>query len=324
MKLSVCMITYNHEKYIAQAIEGCLMQKTDFPVEIVIGEDCSTDKTRSICLEYKNKYPDKIKLLLPEKNLGMMGNLVETLNACDGEFVAWCEGDDYWTDPKKLQKQVDFLDANKEYAICSHGVQIVHQNADKQPQIWSRKWIKNKEATIEDIIVYGGGATCSLIWRNKIFGELPDWFSEQKGGDWSLQILCASKGKMKYIPDVMGVYRIHNNGSHQARFEEAKKNNINFVGYLYDNMKKMIDAIDTHFNRKYSGLFEIARNYNHLRVFDEYFARGDFENSKKHVKFLFVYLQTFSPLVILKIITKLIIIYLPKTVIELIRNTRKI
>ena len=111
VKVSVAMITYNHERFIAQAIESVLMQQTDFAVELVIGEDCSTDGTRAIVRDYGERYPERIRLLLPEHNLGMMPNFVATLKACRGQYVASVEGDDYWTDPHKLQKQVDFLES---------------------------------------------------------------------------------------------------------------------------------------------------------------------------------------------------------------------
>ena len=99
--VSICVITYNQEKYIAQAIDGVLMQQTDFPIELIIGEDCSPDNTRKICLDYKNKYPDKIKLLLPDKNKGSMRNFIDTMQAANGKYIALCEGDDYWTDWQK-------------------------------------------------------------------------------------------------------------------------------------------------------------------------------------------------------------------------------
>lgn len=122
--VSVCMITYNHENYIKQAIEGVLMQQTSFPIELIIGEDCSTDNTRKICIEYQAKYPDIVRLILPEKNLGIKRNFIETMQAAKGNFIALCEGDDYWTDALKLQKQVDFLEANSEYSLCCHRYKI--------------------------------------------------------------------------------------------------------------------------------------------------------------------------------------------------------
>jgi glycosyltransferase involved in cell wall biosynthesis len=114
------MITYNHENYIRQAIEGVLMQQTTFPIELIIGEDRSKDNTRMICQDYQLKYPDKIRLFLPESNLGMIQNFRSTLQASTGKYIAICEGDDYWTDPLKLQKQVDFLESNEEYSVCFH------------------------------------------------------------------------------------------------------------------------------------------------------------------------------------------------------------
>lgn len=102
--VSICMITYNHEPFIREAIEGVLMQQSTFPYELVIGEDYSTDRTRDICIEYQQKHPDKIRLLLNEKNLGVMPNFIQTLNACSSKYIALCEGEDYWTDPLKPQE----------------------------------------------------------------------------------------------------------------------------------------------------------------------------------------------------------------------------
>jgi len=106
IKVSVLMITYNHEKYIREAIDGVLMQKTDFPIELIIGEDCSTDNTREIVIEYTKKHPEIVKPQLPNENRGMQNNFMGIYNAALGKFIALCEGDDYWTDPYKLQKQV--------------------------------------------------------------------------------------------------------------------------------------------------------------------------------------------------------------------------
>ena len=112
--VSVKMITYNHAPYIAQAIEGVLQQKTNFPFELVIGEDCSTDGTREIVFEYQEKYPDIIRVITSDKNVGMKKNGYRTTKACRGKYVAFCEGDDYWHHPDKLQKQVDYLESHPE------------------------------------------------------------------------------------------------------------------------------------------------------------------------------------------------------------------
>lgn len=129
--VSIGMIAYNHEQFIEQALDSILSQSVDFKFEIVIGEDCSTDNTRKICLTYQEKYPEKIKLLLPDVNVGMTTNFVNTLLACEGKYTAFCEGDDYWTDPYKLQKQVDFLENNPTYNLCSHRFRIYDEESKK-------------------------------------------------------------------------------------------------------------------------------------------------------------------------------------------------
>ena len=128
-KLSVILITYNHEKYIIRALVSVLSQETDFPFEIVVGEDRSPDQTREIVKEYKKLYPDKIRLVHREKNTGRPTlNVYETTMACKGDYLAYLEGDDYWTDTKKLQKQVDFLEAHPEYIAVTHSHVMIDDN----------------------------------------------------------------------------------------------------------------------------------------------------------------------------------------------------
>ena len=128
--VSVLMITYNHENFIREAIDGVLMQKTTFPIELIIGEDCSTDSTRKIVVEYAEKYPDLIRPLLPGSNLGMMKNFNKTMEAAKGKYIAICEGDDYWTDPLKLQKQVDILEANENIVAVATNAAVCDFNGN--------------------------------------------------------------------------------------------------------------------------------------------------------------------------------------------------
>lgn len=311
--VSILCVTYNHEPYIAQAIEGFLMQKTSFPVEIVIGEDCSMDRTRAICMEYQQKYPEKIRLFMREKNLGAMQNHLLAMEACEGKYIANCEGDDYWTDPNKLQKQVDFLEAHPDYTISSHNVQVVYQGANKAPQEWSRKWSRQESVSIEDILKFGGGASGSLVFKKTALWPLPDWFKEQKGADWSMQILCAAKGKMKYFRESMGVYRIHDAGAYSAATKKTQAENLDLVEYLYASMDSLISALDKHFNFKYSKLLDISRNYNNLQAFNGYFANRNREKAKNYAKKLMPVLRTFPLLVILKTLLKLLVIELAPT-----------
>ena len=125
--VSICCITYNHAPFIRKALDGFLMQKTDFPFEIVLAEDCSTDGTRKICEEYKAKYPEKIHYIYRDHNVGYNENEYEAMCATKGKYIAYCEGDDHWTDSLKLQKQVDFLESHPEYSVCWH--RCKHRNA---------------------------------------------------------------------------------------------------------------------------------------------------------------------------------------------------
>ena len=218
--VSVCMITYNHEMFIEKAIEGVLMQKTNFPVELVIGEDCSTDRTREICLKYKNEYPDRIKLLLREKNLGIMGNFIDTLQSCTGRYIALCEGDDYWTDPYKLQKQADFLDANAGFSICFHSVKVLKRNRLRRDKI-----TRDVPETTDIYTLAEGNYihTPSVMYRRR--GEVLKEFEKAAGlsvGDYVLHMFHARYGKIKKIPDAMAVYRIHEGGVWSLRDKSVK------------------------------------------------------------------------------------------------------
>ena len=140
--VSVSMVTYNHQKYLRQAIEGVLMQRTTFPVQLVIGEDCSTDGTLDICIEYKNKYPEQIKLVSHTQNVGSKQNAIDTINACEGKYIAICDGDDYWIDKNKLQRQISFLETHPEFSICCHRAQVLNEK---------NRTIKTPKALKQDI-----------------------------------------------------------------------------------------------------------------------------------------------------------------------------
>ena len=132
IKLSVIFITYNHEKYVEKALRSVCEQETDFPFEVVVGEDCSTDSTREILKRVADEYPDKVRLLFREKNFGRPTlNVYNTTMECRGEYLAYLEGDDYWTDDHKLMKQVTFLEEHPEYIACTHDCVMVDENSDE-------------------------------------------------------------------------------------------------------------------------------------------------------------------------------------------------
>ena len=139
VKVSALILTYNHERFIGQAIEGFLTQKTDFPSELVIAEDCSTDGTRDVIRRYWEKYPDRIRVLLNRHNIGAGPTITRAYHACRGQYVAVVEGDDYWTSPDKLQRQADLLDRHPEYAMCFHSVQMVWDDGSRAPVSFARR-----------------------------------------------------------------------------------------------------------------------------------------------------------------------------------------
>jgi glycosyltransferase involved in cell wall biosynthesis len=223
MKASVLMITFNHEEFIAQALESALMQQVNFDYEIVIGEDCSTDSTRSILNEYRNKYPDIIRLLLPDKNVGMHKNFIQTLQACQGQYIALLEGDDCWTSPQKLQKQVDYLDNHSECVICFHNVIVFYKNKDQIISYGNQCPANQKEiSTLEDLLLCNFIPTASVMCRRGLVCELPDWAYKLSLADWPFHILNAHYGKIGYINEVMAAYRLHSAGAWNGKSREGQ------------------------------------------------------------------------------------------------------
>lgn len=211
MKLSVMMITYNHQRFIAQAIESVLAQRVNFDYEIVIGEDCSTDGTRDVIMDFHRRYPGRIVPLLRDRNLGAMRNSAETLAVCRGKYLAFLEGDDYWTHEDKLQTQINFLDEHPDYAICCHRAHFVDETGGGQSGIFPT--LPAGTYTIADLFDENLVVTCSVMYRWGSVGALPNWFLTLKMGDWPLHILVARAGKIHLMDEVMSVYRIHQGGA---------------------------------------------------------------------------------------------------------------
>lgn len=223
-KVSVLVQTYQQATYIKDCLEGVLMQKTDFPIEILIGEDDSKDGTRETCIEYAEKYPDKIRLFLHqrENNIKIDGRPTAIFNmfynsfSCRGNYFAICEGDDYWTDPLKLQKQVDFLDAHPECVLSYHPTQWLDENNPsnnrlKQPLNADKQQIFN----LKDYIVGEGLGvwTVSVVGKSDCFKDLPNWLLKAPITDLALKLFFTYHGKIGYIPEIMAVYRRSTVGS---------------------------------------------------------------------------------------------------------------
>jgi len=246
-KVSVVLLTYNHEKFIAQTIEGIVAQKVNFDFELVIGEDFSKDNTRTICEQYANKYPEIINLLPSDKNHGPNPNEVRTLRACSGKYIAICEGDDYWTDMHKLQKQADFLDANEDFTMCFSDVEVIDEtgvnNANCYPPL-------SKDVfTIEDIITAGYCIvpTATLFFRNILPDPLPQFYHNALGSDVALHLLLTDKGKAKYLKEKTAVYRHHFGGLTKTEENIRKRDEGEIIMY---------ELADKYFNYKYTDVFK--------------------------------------------------------------------
>jgi glycosyltransferase involved in cell wall biosynthesis len=202
--LSVCLITYNHSNYIRQAIDSVLMQHVNFEWELIIADDASTDGTQEILLEYKKKFPQFIRLVLQPTNVGPAQNWLDLITTPKAKYIAYFEGDDYWTDSLKLQKQVDYLEQNHHVSICLHNCNI-EENGIMIGNPWGDLFQKySVENVIKRRIL---GPSASYLFRNEI--QFPPWFSKVYGGDSALLFLLAQIGEIHYLPDVMSVYRKH-------------------------------------------------------------------------------------------------------------------
>jgi glycosyltransferase involved in cell wall biosynthesis len=232
------MTTYKHERFITQAVESVMMQETDFPYELVLGEDCSPDRTRAICLELQRKYPDRIRLLLPEQNLGMRGNDLLTLRACDGDYIAMLDGDDFWTSKDKLKKQVQFLENHPECSACCHPVTQFCEDG-REPAKIVGLYPGGSSFSLSDLISEKIAATCSVLYRNCLRGRFPEWYEKIGYGDRALQVLHGEHGLLGYLDENMASYRLHPGGiwSTTNRLWQLQQ-----LVFLYESLNGHLDS----------------------------------------------------------------------------------
>lgn len=241
--VAIEMITYNHEMYIAQAIESVLMQKTSFNFKLIICEDCSTDATAQICQQYHKKYHDKIDLYLNDQNTGIIANAkkLHTISyGSNARYIAILDGDDYWSDPYKLQKQVDFLENNKQYILCF--TRGIIENRFSDSETINMLDHQGVEISLVDFIRSNNQITATALFVNNPDFSVPSWFGMVPFGDWAIYLyLMHTYKKSGYcLPDITAVYRIHSAGGH-GNFHESKLKLINAYKMhisFYDVIKK--------------------------------------------------------------------------------------
>lgn len=228
-KVSICVQTYQHSKYIKKCLDSIISQKTNFNFEILLGEDGSTDGTREICKNYASEYPDLIRLFLNErKNVIYIDghptgrwNIKNNLKHTRGEYIAILEGDDYWTSRDKLQIQVDFMENHSDFSICFHAVDILQNNNIEEDYITE---VKESVTGIIDLAEGNYIHTPSVLYRNCLPKDLPEFFNSIPVGDYPLHLLMAEHGKIKYFPEKMAVYRVHHGGHWSMQDDYVKKN----------------------------------------------------------------------------------------------------
>lgn len=271
--VSICCITYNHEKYIADAIEGFLMQKVNFPIEILIHDDASTDKTAEIIRKYENKYPDLIKPIYQSENkysqrIRILENYVFT-NA-QGKYIALCEGDDYWIDPYKIQKQVEYMENNKECTFCFHNAKIVNfdKATIKNSQIPNSKWSepyyygKNTKYLAGELELLEFIPTASFLFPRELILDLPSFYLEAIYGDEALKLFLTSMGYAYYIDEVMSAYRMNVKDSALYKQRQSSKSRIKgHIGYL-----NILDGFNAYTKGKYSKQIAESRLKREIKI----------------------------------------------------------
>lgn len=249
IKVSVALVVYNHEKYIREAIESILMQEVNFEYEIIVGEDKSTDNSRDILLEYKAKYPDKFVLIFHEQNVGGTKNIYDIFMNASGKYVACLEGDDYWIDNKKLQKQVDFLENNSEYLGVSHVIEARDLQGNYMSRHPSSPEIVGKDATVNLFLKGYYFSAVATVYRNIFLDKSADYSIYYKAhkyvGDLTLCMLLLDKGKIKVLDETMSVYRVRRSQG------ESNYNSIRTAFEQYSDHVQLLNSINTHFNHKY-------------------------------------------------------------------------
>jgi glycosyltransferase involved in cell wall biosynthesis len=275
-EVSIWCITYNHVKFIRDAIEGFLMQETTFPVEIFIHDDASNDGTHNIVREYAAKYPGLFWTILQNENQWSKGNakiLAEYLAQQRGEYVALCEGDDFWTDPLKLQKQVTVLRENPQASGTFHAVSMRSENGDLLEVRPSRPVVER--LTFSDVVMHNFILTCSLVYRASAAQPTSPWSAGLPMGDWPLQVNLARWGDLLGIDEDMGCYRRHVGG---VWTKMSKSEELNAISKFYSAVSRAFKgSLPRQFYRRQSAhywdCFEISlHEQSPFRVCCEWFV----------------------------------------------------
>lgn len=255
--VSICCMAHNQEEYIRDALSSFVKQKTNFKYEIIIHDDASTDNTPNIIKEFEIKYPDIVKVIYEKENQYEKGrwSLVKTCKKARGKYIAICGGDDFWTDERKLQRQVNYMETHPKCTLCFHDATIWDMNTDITENFVPRN--RNVAKYLKEDNIYNVGElelldsvpTASLMFRTDMLKKLPDWFEKSFTQDWALKLVMASFGYAYYMDKPMSVYRINSAG--QSTSEES----IDIKMYLLERKKETADWMDEFTEGQYKKIF---------------------------------------------------------------------
>ena len=266
-KVSVAMVTYNHEPFLAQAVQSVLTQETSFPYELVLSEDCSTDKTREIALDLQRRHPARIRLLLSDRNVGAVRNFMRTLRECRGEYVALLDGDDYWTSPRKLQRQAELLDRRPDLAMCYHDVVTFSEEGSEPPRTVS---VRRRNISTLDDLLRVTPPSCSVMFRRGLFGEFPAWFETIPMFDFPLHVLNAQHGDVGYLDERMAAHRTHGGGVYSS---------LGKVDRLRSRLE-VYEVLDRHLGSGHRALIRQMRSRSYYALAQQYEAAGDLRRAR--------------------------------------------
>lgn len=268
-KISVVTITYGHENFIVKCIEGVLKQHYDGDIEFIIANDNSPDSSNEIINDYLNdiNIPKNIsiKYTKHEVNKGMMNNFIWAIQQANGKYIALCEGDDFWTDSLKLQKQISFLENNNDYALHVHNA-IVQYDDSKRKEHFFNNLKDSQELFINDIAFNWIIPTASMVFKREVIDDLPTWFSSIYSGDLTLSLLSINKGRVYFSKEIMSVYRVTFSGSSASSIYKDK------MEFVYSQHIKLFTYFNEFSNFKYKATIEkkivsLRKEIDFLKVF---------------------------------------------------------
>jgi glycosyltransferase involved in cell wall biosynthesis len=268
--VSVAITAFNLERWLPKALDSVLEQRTSFPIEIVIGDDCSTDSTASIARAYSELHPNVVRVLERRQNLGMSRNYYETFEECRGKYIAWLDSDDYWTDPEKLAVQVEVLESDASINVCGHLVRWVDTDGAVQREIYPS--LTPGRYGLAEIIHHNFLPSPSVVFRNGIQRELPPWYFDlAPTTDWPLYVIAALSGDIVLLDRVMADYRLTPGSSFMS------KGNL----FWYKEDARFYEHIESILPAKWQRLARVEKGKRYESMAYVLRAQGDFSASRE-------------------------------------------